>query len=152
MVTWEDIAEAGQKELRKQKIPKRYETGLAAETLRKRMRSDELGNGKGPAPEHAARTDDREHAVDWASHPAKVWQERATYVDNKRFVMARTAAQRKRMRQARVTYHLRKPSERTEPGYFAPMKKHTFTGIPSVEVTAAVAVDRIIMWHVVPKP
>ena len=65
--------------------------------------------------------------------------------------MARTPAQRKRMRQARVTYHLRKPSEYTLPEYAVPKGGRSLTGIPSVEVTAAVAVDRIVMWRVAPK-
>ena len=53
------------------------------------------------------------------------------------------------MRQARVYYHLRKPEERTEPDFVVPKKKRTFVGIPVVEVAAAVARGRIIMWHVV---
>ena len=39
VVTWDDIAESGQQELRKRKLLKRSEEGLAA-TLRKSMRSE----------------------------------------------------------------------------------------------------------------
>ena len=52
------------------------------------------------------------------------------------------------MRQARITSHVRQAWERTNPMCIVPKKAHTFTGIPAVEVTAAVAKDRIIMWRV----
>ena len=61
--------------------------------------------------------------------------------------MARTPLQRKRMRAARIVNHLRKASERNDPIYIAPKRSHSFTGIPSVEITAAAARDRIVMWR-----
>ena len=61
--------------------------------------------------------------------------------------MARTPLQRKRMRAARIVNHLRKASERNDPTYIVPKRSHSFTGIPSVEITAAVARDRIVMWR-----
>ena len=157
MSTWslgKTSRKKGQAELRKRKLIKRSQEGLAADTLRKRMRT-ELNVGKRPAPEHAVQTADEEkrrwrQAEVWQKHQASVWQEEIHgFIDNKKFVMARTPAQRKQMRQARVYYHLRKPEERTEPDFVVPKKKRTFVGIPVVEVAAAVARDRIIMWHVV---
>ena len=154
VVTWGDIATAGQRELRKLKLLLRGEKGLAAETLRKRMR-ESLGVGKRPAPKHAVRTKDEEgrryrQAGRWKKYTNIFWL-RSTYIDNKRFVMARTPAQRKRMRQARVRYHLRKAAERSQREYISPKQNHQLCGIPSVEISAAVACDRIIMWYVVPK-
>ena len=35
-------------------------------------------------------------------------------------------------------------------GCTKPKKNHSFIGLPSVTITAAVAVDRIILWHVNP--
>ena len=154
VVTWDDIAEEGQRGLRKRKLIKRSQCGLAPDTLRKRM-NNELNVRKRPAPTHAVRTEDEEkrrklQAQDWQKHKASFWQDGVhAYIDNKKFVMARTPAQRKQMRQSRVCYHLRKPEERTQPEFVIPKKKHTFTGIPAIEVAAAVAFDRIIMWHVV---
>ena len=60
-----------------------------------------------------------------------------------------TPKQRKRYRQSRVTQHLRKGSEGCSPGFTKPRMKHSFLGLPSVTISAAVAKDRIIMWEVV---
>jgi len=150
-VTWEDVAEEGQMELRKRKLLKRSEDGLAAETLRKRAR-DELGVGRRPAPQHVTRTDEDEkrrlsQAKVWVKKASTFWGEDVAFIDNKKFVMARTPLQRKRMRAARIVNHLRKASERNDPIYIVPKRSHSFTGIPSVEITAAVARDRIVMWR-----
>ncbi len=120
-VTWDDIAVRGQAELRKRKLIKRTQDGLSAETLRKRMR-DELGVGNRPAPKHITRTADDEQrryrqSTTWDRQPASFWNDGVTYIDNKKFLRPRNAADRKRMRQSRVTYHLRKPNERTNPMY-----------------------------------
>ena len=155
-VTWEDVAEAGQKELRKKGLLKRNASGLSEDRLQKRMRED-LDIRKRPAPEYAVRTEDEEkrryrQALEWQTHPASFWQKSIHgYIDDKKFVCARTAAQRKRMRQARVYYHLRSAAERSEPGFVVPKKGRDLTGIPSVQVTACVAYDRIIMWRVADK-
>ena len=157
VVTWDDIAEAGEKELRKRKLIGRSENGLASESLRKRMRA-ELDVGRRPAPQHPVRTEDEEkrrlrQGIKWKKYSKGFWVCRRgrgvhAYIDNKKFLMARTAKQRRRMRQARVRYHLRTAAERTKPGYTVPKKGREHIGIPSVEITAAVAVDRVIMWRV----
>ena len=86
----------------------------------------------------------------WVRRPASFWVDGVhAYVDNKAWPVPLTAQQRKRYRQARVTSHLRKPSEGCTPGFTKPRMKHSFVGLPSITVSAAVAQDRIIMWHVV---
>jgi hypothetical protein len=154
-VTWEDIATSGERELRKRKLLGRDEKGLAGDTLRKRMRA-ELGVQRRPAAKHAVRTVDEEgrryrQALVWRKHRQSFWQKKVAFIDNKRFVCARTPAQRKRLRSAGVTHHLRKAKERSQDEYIAPKQDHQLCGIPSVEITAAVADDRIIFWRVVPK-
>ena len=91
----------------------------------------------------------------WASEnkkrPARCRSEEVkAYVDNKSFPAPRPEAQRKRFRQTMVTGHLRKPSEGLDHGFTKPREKHSFIGIPSVQISAAVASDKVIMWHVVP--
>ena len=51
-----------------------------------------------------------------------------------------------------VHHHLRRPSEGTKAAFVLPKKSRMLMGVPSVEITAAVAQDRIIMWHESPKP
>ena len=70
-----------------------------------------------------------------------------TYVDNKAFPIPLTPAQKKRFKQTRVTGHLRKPSEGTQRGFTKPRLNNSFLGMPSVTISAAVAKDRVIMWH-----
>ena len=56
------------------------------------------------------------------------------------------------MRATRVTHHLRTPSEGTEAGFVLPKRNHMLLGVPSIEIAAAVAYNRAIMWHVSEKP
>ena len=55
VVTWADIAEAGERALRRKKMLKRGPEGWCADHLRKKMRS-ECGVGKRPAPARIGRT------------------------------------------------------------------------------------------------
>lgn len=84
----------------------------------------------------------------WAKRPASFWATKA-YVDNKAFPTPLTPAQRKRLRQTMVTGHLRTASEGTDRGFTKPREKHSFIGIPAVTISAAVAKDKVIMWHAV---
>ena len=70
------------------------------------------------------------------------------YIDNKNFVMPLTPKQREKFKQTRITGHLRTAAEGTDRGFTKPRQQHAFLGIPSVCVTAAVAKDRVILWHV----
>ena len=84
--------------------------------------------------------------------PASYWTEKIhCYQDTKQFPLPLTPAQRERFRQTQVTGHLRKPSEGVDRGFTKPRDAHSFLGMPSVTITAAVAKDKIIMWHVTPK-
>ena len=74
------------------------------------------------------------------------------FMDNKNFPLPLTEAQRKRLRTTRVTGHLRKPSEGTSRGFTKPRDNHSLTGIPSVNIAAAVAKNRVIMWTVCEGP
>lgn len=65
--------------------------------------------------------------------------------------MPLTPKQRKRYRQTKVTGHLRMAGEGVEQGFTKPREKHAWIGVPSVTVSAAVAGDKVIMWHYVEK-
>ena len=51
----------------------------------------------------------------------------------------------------RVTGHLRKAAEGVARGCTKPREKHSFLGLPSVTISAVVAKDKVIMWHIVAK-
>ena len=82
----------------------------------------------------------------WIKRPARYWSKNVhAYVDNKAFPVPRTPNQRKRFRQRMITGHLRKASEGVDRGFTKPREKHSFIGIPSVTISAAVAKDKVIM-------
>ena len=93
----------------------------------------------------------------WSKHPKSYWHPTKTqrgvhgYHDEKSFPLPLTEKQRQRFRQTLVTGHLRKPSEGIDRGFTKPREKHSFIGMPSVTISAAVAKDKVIMWHVVEK-
>lgn len=87
----------------------------------------------------------------WAKRPACYWSKNVhAYVDNIAFPVPLTPAQRARFRQTLIAGHLRKPSEGIDRGFTKPREKHSFVGIPSVTITAAVAKDRVILRYVLP--
>jgi biotin operon repressor len=89
----------------------------------------------------------------WSSFPTGYWLKKVhAYVDNKSFPMPLTAAQRAKYKKTRVTGHLRKPSEGVERGFTKPRMRHSFLGVPSVNISAAVAKDRVIMWYAHTRP
>ena len=86
----------------------------------------------------------------WVRHRANFWATKVHgYYDCKAFPIPLTEIQRERFRQTLVTGHLRKASEGLDRSFTKPREKHSFVGIPSVTIAAAVAKDRVIMWHVV---
>ena len=88
----------------------------------------------------------------YIKRPSNYWSNDVHgYVDKKAFPMPLTEQQRVRFRQTMVTGHLRKPSEGTDRHFTKPREKHSFVGLPSVTVSAAVAKDKVIMWHVIEK-
>ena len=89
----------------------------------------------------------------WLKHPPSFWSRNVhAYVDNKSWVMPLTPKQRRKYKQTLITGHLRKASEGTRRGCTKPRQQHSFLGIPSATVTAAVAKDSVILWHVHEKP
>ena len=87
--------------------------------------------------------------TEWLKKRASFWTDKVdAYRDEKSFPLPLTPAQRKRFRQTRVTGHLRLPSEGTERGFTKPKDKHSWTGVPSATISAAMKANRILMWHV----
>ena len=88
----------------------------------------------------------------WVKRPAAFWTDSVhAYVDNKAFPLPLTPKQKAMLRRTSVTGHLRKANEGLSEYCTMPGQKHSFLGVPSVTISAAVAKDRIIMWHVVEK-
>ena len=89
----------------------------------------------------------------WLKKPASYWSRSVrAYVDNKAWPAPLTPKQRAHYRQTRITGHLRKASEGIEKGFTKPRTKHSWTGVPSITVAAAVNKKRVIMWHTLDKP
>ena len=89
---------------------------------------------------------------EWIKEPASYWTNGKKvhgYYDNKNFPYPRTAKERKRLKDTNITGHLRMPGEGLEQGFTKPRTTHSFLGIPSVTVSALLAKDRIVMWHIV---
>ena len=155
VVTWDDIRAEGVKELRKKSLWSARKPLCSAKTLAKHFRTT-LKVTKRAARARIARTTGEEdrrlrHAEVWQRRAASWWSDEIhAYIDNKTFVVPMTQQEKKRHRQSKVTYHLRKSSEGGDPDYIVPKTKRMLTGMQSIEVTAAVARDGIIMWYVVP--
>ena len=89
-------------------------------------------------------------AKSWIKRPASFWTAGVhAYVDNRAFPLPLTPKQKAKLQKAAVIRHLRKASEGLSPHCTKPREKHSFLGFPSVTISAAVAKDRVIMWHVV---
>ena len=156
-VTWHDVCKEGKKALVKKKLLKPRQRMWSADWVARQMRSS-LDVRKRPGRARIARTQDDEKkrlekAEEWGELP-KGWWERDihAYIDNKTFVVPRTTKEKKLMRQARVQYHLRTPEEGASPGFVLPKKNRMEHGLMTIDVTAAVAGDKIIMWHENKKP
>ena len=87
----------------------------------------------------------------WRKYAASWWKAGKkkihAYIDTKSFVIARTPEQKKLLRTQEVTRHLRSASERDLAFFVLPKRSHSFVGIPSATITAAVIADRVLMWH-----
>ena len=73
------------------------------------------------------------------------------YIDGKAWPIPLTPAQRAKYQQTQITGHLRTPGEGLERGFTKPRQQHSFIGMPSVTICAAVGGDRVMMWHAVGK-
>ena len=90
-----------------------------------------------------------ELAGEWKEYKATWWRDDIhAYIDNKVFVLVRSEKDRRLLRATRITGHLRTPNEGSQKAYIVPKQKRIKHGLPTLEVTAAVAKDGIIMWHV----
>ena len=92
----------------------------------------------------------------WRKKPKSFWDGSSdksvkAYMDNKAWPMPLTPAQRAKYLQTQITGHLRTPAEGLEKGFTKPRQRHSFIGMPSVTICAAVGGDRVLMWHTVGK-
>jgi hypothetical protein len=84
-------------------------------------------------------------ALLWQKKPLRFWTDK-TFIDNKKFVIPATEAQRKQLLQSKCIGHLRTPQEGTTKGFTKAKTNHCFIG-KSVDITAAVTSTRIIVFH-----
>ena len=88
-------------------------------------------------------------ALSWQKYPSSWWSSGIhAYIDNKVFVLAQTPQHKKLLRAARVHHHLRTPAAGKLDACVLPRKNRMLLGIPTIEISAAVAQDRVILWHV----
>ena len=156
LVIWEDVQKVGKAKLRELGLLGPRQKMWSVDFIGRKMRQ-ELDVRSRPAKRRIGRTEGEEkrrlrQAKDWKDYPARFWADDVSYIDSKNFVMAKTDAQRRKMRRQRVVSHLRTPAEGRKPGFIAPKKNRLLLGIPSVDITAAVRQDRIVFWHVNMKP
>ena len=157
LVTWEDVHKATTKAFRKAgKLTKGVKM-VSADWMSRQVRSTTAVRAR-PGKRRISRDkgyEERRHeqAILWAQKPKSWWTEHIhAYIDNKKFVLARTEKEKKLLRATKIHHHLRTPAEGTMAGFVLPRKDHMLLGVPSLEITAAVAQDRIILWHVSEKP
>ena len=82
----------------------------------------------------------------WKNRPNAYWRKK-TYIDHKKFPRPLTPAQRSRYMQTRVPGHLRTKEEGIDRGCTRPRQPHSFMGVPSTHIGAAIAGDKVILWH-----
>ena len=153
LVVWADIHKATKKVLRERGVLNRRVKMPSADWLARLIRASTAVRAR-PGKRRISRT--REHqkaraakAAVWRKYPQSFWEEEIHgYIDNKKFVRANTARAKKLMRASKVHHHLRTPAEGREPGFVLPKKDRMLIGVPSIDVTAAVAKDRIFFWHI----
>ena len=68
-------------------------------------------------------------------------------MDVKNWPMPLTKKQKEKYRQTKVTGHLRTKEEGVEQGFTKTRTAHSWIGIPSATISAAVAKDRVILWY-----
>ena len=158
LVTWSDVHKATKAKLRAQGVLKKEGVKMPCpDVLAKAVRAAtdvRARPGKQRIflfPEHVRKR--LALVKKWVKYPKKFWQKDIHgYIDTKKFVCPRNAKEKKLMRSSKVHHHLRTPAEGKKDMYLLPKGGRNLTGIPSVEITACVAQDRIIMWHESQKP
>ena len=87
-------------------------------------------------------------AKQWVKKPRSFWRKNVrAYMDVKNWPAPLTEGQREKYRQTRIRGHLRTKAEGTEQGFTKPRSEHSWIGIPSIAISAAIAKDRVILWH-----
>lgn len=153
LVTWADVHKATKKVLKERGALKGGVRMPSEDWLARTVRGKSDLRVR-PAKKRIARKVEHEkmrkvRADEWAEHSKSWWVNNIhAYIDNKHFVLPRNSKERRLLRASHVTRHLRTPAEGKQPEFLAPKTNRMLLGIPSLEVTAAVAEDRIIMWHV----
>lgn len=153
LVTWEDVHKETKKELKRTKLLKRGTRMPSEDWLARQVRAKSAVRAR-PPKRRLARTEKHEkqrfvQAGKWLRHSRDFWYNGVhCYIDNKRFLLCRTAKHKKLARSTRIKHHLRLPSEGGDQGFVVPKTGHMLLGVPSVEITAAVAKNRIIFWYV----
>ena len=153
LVTWEDILKETEKELKRLKLMSRGAAMPSEDWLARQVRAKSAVRAR-PPKRRLARTEKHEkqrhaQAGKWLRYSKDFWYNGIhCYIDNKRFLMCRTAKHKKLARSTRIKHHLRLPSEGGDKGFVVPKTGHMLLGVPSVEITAGVAKNRIIFWYV----
>ena len=157
LVTWADIHKSTKNVLKSQGRLTRRHRMPSEDWLARKVRERYPVRAR-PGKKRISRRNEHkkrryELALPWAKYPSSWWTNVIhVYIDNKKFVCPRGEYDKKLLRATKVTHHLRMPSEGNLEACVLPKTGHMLLGVPSIEVTCAVARDRIIMWHVVEQP
>ena len=84
----------------------------------------------------------------WVKKPKAFWVKKVHgWLDNKKWVRPLTPQQRAKYNATKVSGHLRFAKEGQDQGFTRPRVDHALLGIPSINICAMVAKDRVILWH-----
>eukprot|EP00973_Karenia_brevis_P086290 11966276-Karenia_brevis.AAC.1 len=153
LVVWEDVYNATKKTLRAQGA---LTGGVRMPSLDwfKRIMRQKTEVRARPGKTCISHTEEHQRArhklgLEWQQYPKSFWETGIhAYIDSKRYVVPRNAKDKKLLRALCVRHHLRTPAEGKEQDFMLPKRGRLLTGIPSVNVTAAVGDGRILMWHI----
>lgn len=152
LVTWQDVHKATKAKLRSQGKLTKDSKMPSEDCLARAMRASTTIRAR-PGKRRIDHTaEHREKRLDkaktWVRYPKRFWQNKIhAFIDNKKFVAARTAAQKRLLRTSKVSHHLRTPEEGSEDMFVLPKAGRMLLGVPSVDITAGVANDQIFFWH-----
>ena len=123
---------------------------VGKQTVEAALRAEGVGYRKPREKIQLSEKDAKERlkvAKEWLKKPRGFWSGGVhAYLDNKAFPMPLTQAQREKYKQTKISGHLRTKSEGIERGFTKPRQRHAWIGFPSINVSCALAKDRVIMW------
>ena len=139
-VTWEDLTEAAD-------LDTEPSVRVVADALRARGVRFHV-----PRKKVFISKKDAKKRLKWAKEyvikPPRYWTANIhAFMDTKSWLLPLTEEQKKKYFDSQIPGHLRLASEGTDQGFTKAKVNHMSLGIPSIDVTAAVAKNRIIMWH-----